>query len=99
MRDKDIQINSWINFACDDLKAAEISVDKGIANIVCFHSQQSVEKCLKALYLYHFDTIPKTHDLEAIVNKLMEKETKISEHTEQIRYLNKFYIPTRYPDA
>lgn len=47
----------------------------------------------------HFNTVPKTHDLEAIFNRLKDKVLAISELEEKIRFLNKFYVPTRYPDA
>lgn len=92
-------IRRWLNFAKEDLRAAEVSINENLHNIVCFHSQQAAEKSIKALYLYYFDTIPKTHDLEAILNKLKEKSAKLSKFEEEFRFLNKFYVPTRYPDA
>lgn len=96
---KDKQINIWLRFAQDDLKAAEISLDGRLPSIVCFHSQQAVEKCLKALYLRFFATVPKTHNLEVIFTRLKKILPEISKFEEKIRYLNKFYVPTRYPDA
>jgi HEPN domain-containing protein len=70
-----------------------------LPNIVCFHSQQAVEKSLKALYLHYFATVPKTHNIEVVFTKLKKKIPEISKFEEKIRYLNKFYVPTRYPDA
>jgi HEPN domain-containing protein len=41
---------SWLDFAHRDLEAAKILVDNEyVSNVVLFHSQQCVEKCLKAL--------------------------------------------------
>lgn len=99
MQVKKEQIKRWLDFAAEDLKAAEISLAENLPNIVCFHSQQAVEKSLKALYLSCFATTPKTHDLEVIFTKLREKVAGLSGFEEKIRYLNKFYVPTRYPDA
>lgn len=99
MKANEKQIKYWLNFAREDLKAAMISLDANLPNIVCFHSQQAVEKTLKAFYLFYFDSVPKTHDLEAIANKLKKKEQEVLQFEEKIRYLNKFYVPTRYPDA
>ncbi|MCX7017993.1 MAG: HEPN domain-containing protein [Candidatus Sumerlaeota bacterium] len=40
----------WLEFARQDLQMAELALNEGIYNQVCFHSQQYVEKCLKALF-------------------------------------------------
>jgi len=34
----------WLQFAADDLKSANVLLAEGLYNIVCFHSQQAVEK-------------------------------------------------------
>jgi HEPN domain-containing protein len=40
----------WLEFAEIDLKAARTLLKEGsLSPVVCFHAQQSVEKCLKAL--------------------------------------------------
>jgi hypothetical protein len=41
----------WIAKADEDLAAAErlLAIDDSLASVVCFHSQQAVEKLLKAL--------------------------------------------------
>ena len=44
MRDSD----RWLAFAKDDLRIAELAMSEGIYNQVCFHSEQCVEKVLKA---------------------------------------------------
>ena len=41
---------TWLEFAHRDLEAAKLLVgNEYLANVVLFHSQQCVEKCLKAL--------------------------------------------------
>jgi len=39
----------WMEFARQDLLMAELALNEGIFNRVCFHSQQCVEKCIKVL--------------------------------------------------
>ena len=39
----------WLRYAADDLRAAEITIEKQIYTIVCFHSQQCMEKGMKAV--------------------------------------------------
>jgi HEPN domain-containing protein len=41
---------AWLDFAHRDLEAAKLLVDhEYVSNAVLFHSQQCLEKCLKAL--------------------------------------------------
>ena len=41
---------AWVDFAHRDLEAARLLADNEyVSNAVLFHSQQCVEKCLKAL--------------------------------------------------
>lgn len=42
----------WLACARDDLRAAELLAEHGIAQLSCFHSEQAVEKALMALRLY-----------------------------------------------
>ena len=54
----------WLEFAEIDLKAAKALFQEGsLSSVVCFHAQQSVEKCLKALIESTGLNPPKSHDL------------------------------------
>ena len=54
----------WLEFAEIDLKAAKTLLEEGsLSSVVCFHAQQSVEKCLKALVESSGLNPPKSHDL------------------------------------
>lgn len=66
--------------------------------MVCFHSQQAVEKLFKAYIAAHSLEIPKTHNLirlQAICEDLAGEKFDID--TEQIIFLNDVYIDSRYP--
>jgi len=84
----------WLRFAQEDLRMAELALPDGIYNQVCFHAQQCAEKAIKGLLAFQGVAPPRTHriaDLLSLVkNDLFDVEVQL---------LDRFYIPTRYPDA
>jgi HEPN domain-containing protein len=88
----------WLNHAIDDLDSAEVLLEAKISNMVCFHSQQAVEKLFKAYIASHSNEIPKIHNLirlQAICEDLAGEEFSIND--EEIIFLNDVYIDSRYP--
>ncbi len=74
---------AWLEFADRDLEASKkLANHEYLANIVIFHSQQCVEKCLKAILEEHNQDFPKIHG----VTKLYELDL-----------VDNVYIDTRYP--
>jgi HEPN domain-containing protein len=55
--------NPWLDYAWEDLQAAEVLYNQGIYRLSSFHAQQSVEKLLKGLLWDRRVNPPKTHDL------------------------------------
>lgn len=87
----------WIQFAREDLRMAELALEEEIFNQACFHSQQSAEKSLKGLISHQKKTPPRTHlmsDLLRLLNPNPFAAIRV-----EILLLDRFYIPTRYPDA
>ena len=89
--------NRWLEFEHEDLKMAKLAFEEEIYNQVCFHSQQAVEKALKYLIQKNGKVPPKTHKLIDLIQNLNNK--KFSELKEKMMLLDRFYIPTRYPDT
>jgi HEPN domain-containing protein len=60
----------WLGFAEMDLSSAEFLTGKRPLplEIICFHCQQSAEKCLKGLLVINTIQPPKTHDLRELYN-------------------------------
>jgi HEPN domain-containing protein len=60
-----------------------------------FHYQQSAEKFLKAFLLYHDEDLPKTHNIEF----LLEKAKKFDSHLAEIDpgNLTDYGVEARYP--
>jgi HEPN domain-containing protein len=85
----------WLEFAEIDLKAAKTLLGEGsLSPVVCFHAQQSVEKCLKALIESRGLNPPKSHDL-LMLHGQVEDVIKLDEDT--LAKLNQVYIDSRYP--
>ena len=85
----------WLLFAEIDLKAASALLkEDSLSPVVCFHAQQSVEKCLKALIESKGLNPPKSHDLIMLYGYI-EDMVKLEEDT--LAKLNQIYIDARYP--
>jgi HEPN domain-containing protein len=88
---------SWLRFAREDIRMADLAMPEGLYNQVCFHSQQCVEKALKAWLTQKDENLPRTHRMADLLN-LMPKSL-LGEMADRLLLLDQFYIPTRYPDA
>jgi HEPN domain-containing protein len=90
----------WLAFAREDLRIAELALQETIFNQTCFHAQQCVEKCLKALIAAAGELLPRTHLLSDLLGHLpLASRSSLAPLEEQVLSLDQFYIPTRYPDA
>ncbi len=89
--------NRWIYFAHEDLQMAELALKEKLYNQACFHSQQCVEKLLKGLIQFKGNVHPQTHRLTDLLFSLPDET--LGALRNEIMLLDRFYIPTRYPDA
>jgi HEPN domain-containing protein/predicted nucleotidyltransferase len=87
----------WLRFAREDLHMAELAMRADILNRVCYPSQQSAEKAIKALLLHQVQVVLRTHRLGDLL-PLLSPNPFVDIHLE-VQLLDRFYIPTRYPDA
>ena len=65
----------------------------------CFQSQQAAEKCLKAFLYNRGYTSIITHSLKELVMEAEKREQLFSKIKSGAKYLDMFYIPTRYPNG
>jgi len=89
---------NWFEFARTDLHVAELALDAGLFNQVCFHAHQAVEKLLKGFILSRGKRVPRTHSLLDL-GRLAQELGFPQELRGKIRILDGYYLPTRYPDA
>lgn len=90
----------WLRTAEEDLRAAETLLNAGLFAQACFYAQQSGEKAVKALW-YLIDADPWGHSIQRLVMDFPQKQQlpDLAQWIEQAAFLDKFYIPTRYPNG
>lgn len=90
-------VKEWVKMSQYDLKTAEVMLETGRYLYVAFMCQQSIEKMLKAVYIYKKNQLPpRTHNLAYLTDIL---ELNLEEKDKALLYqLNQFYIESRYPD-
>ena len=87
----------WLKKAVRDLKASELLLQEGLYEESTFHSQQAVEKALKALLLAVGILPPRTHSIERLLNMLEEKVDVSWAYEMHLPALTYYAIEVRYP--
>lgn len=93
------KVDEWLFFAETDLKSAKILLAEDVYFEVGFHAQQVVEKCLKAVLVSTGQRVPKIHSLPALLEKVSSTNNNFSSFEEAVKFLDPFYVSTRYPDV
>jgi HEPN domain-containing protein len=87
----------WLEYAEADLKCCENNIgDEFLTNIVAFHSQQTVEKCFKAIIEENGLKLERVHNLFKLYSKI-ETEINFEIDIEKLELLDKVYTTSRYP--
>lgn len=89
----------WLFLAESDLKTAKAALDNDITNTTCFHAHQAAEKSLKAVLISLGAETPRVHDLLFLLEQTRTHKPELSRLSSACKFLNKFYISTRYPDV
>ncbi|MCK6539330.1 MAG: HEPN domain-containing protein [Anaerolineales bacterium] len=90
----------WWLTAQDDLEAAKALHEAQKFSHACFLSQQSAEKAVKALW-FAIDSDPWGHSIQKLVMQFPQQDmlNDVQNWILQAAYLDKYYIPTRYPNG
>lgn len=89
----------WLARAEDDLSFAQLGFREKYFSQVCFLSQQVVEKAFKAFLIAKGRSYPRLHKVVELANLCVELEKDLDLLKTDLKLLDEFYIPTRYPDA
>ena len=100
LSEKRHQAERWLHTAREDLKAAEVLLTAGIFAQSCFCAQQAGEKAVKALWRL-VDADPCGYSVKKLLLDFPRKAQikDLEALTERAALLDKFYIPTRYPNG
>lgn len=96
---KALLVRQWLRKAEKDLAASEtlLGTAPSLAHIVCFHAQQAVEKCLKALLTWHQVEFPKTHAIEQLLDLLGAVDAETAARLSPAIVLTPYAVDLRYP--
>ena len=92
-------VKQWIEKAEEDFRTADYLLtlkEDCPLNSVCFHSQQCVEKYIKALLIYFSIQFPKSHDVIELLN-LVPKKHRPDLSIYDLAITNRYAVDTRYP--
>jgi HEPN domain-containing protein len=93
-------VKEWISKAEGDFRTAgrEIQVrDEPNFDAVCYHSQQCIEKLMKALLIDNRVVPPRTHDLVQLDQLLRLVANTWAWPVEELRFLTRAAVEFRYP--
>ena len=89
----------WLEQADEDLRWTQHLLEAGAYYLACFLSQQVGEKALKALLYSLGEEYLIGHSVEQLCRSVSAHLPELGDHCESWKYLDNFYISTRYPDA
>jgi HEPN domain-containing protein len=91
----------WTEKAEGDYKvaASQWHTEDPVYDAICFHSQQCIEKYLKAWLVEQDVDFPKTHDLEALAKLCKPSLPELASLLDGLRFLTSFAVEIRYPGA
>jgi len=96
------EVKNWLEKASNDFKTIEKLMEGSeediVTDSVCFHSEQFVEKSLKAFLINHEIDFKKNHDLVYLVELCSEIDKDFQELTDLAKKLTFYAVEIRYPD-
>ena len=91
------QAEHWLDKAEEDLILVEEIIDNEyLTNMVAFHSQQAIEKSIKAVLEEKENHVPRIHNIITLKGKI-ENYIELAVDQEIFDQINELYIDSRYP--
>ena len=99
MKNPESEAGRWFEQAKYDLKTARWNLEGGLFAPACFWAQQSAEKAIKAFLYSKGERIIIGHSVAELLEKAKGYEKKLKTLIPFGIILDRFYIPTRYPNG
>jgi HEPN domain-containing protein len=92
------EVDRWLQYARDDLRAAEVLREHGgVPRTACFHAQQAAEKAIEGASIFLRVGFRKTHDLELLAG-LLPEDWQLAQDPAALSGLSDWAVGPRYPD-
>lgn len=91
------EASTWLRFADESLRTAELCLDSGLLNPCLQNAQQAVEKALKAALAGAGIAPRKTHGVAALRDALHRATGRAPLDADEADLLDSVYLPSKYP--
>ena len=92
-------VRQWLAKADEDLAVAKLVLSETVTyfSSVGFHAQQAAEKYLKALLVDRQVEFPKTHDLDRLIDLVVDVDAVLAASLRCAAVLTPYGVQARYP--
>jgi len=95
--DNQFRFAVWLAQATHDIHAAKQSMENGYYEWACFQAEQSAEKALKSVIVFHGKSAPKLHRLGVLIGIMKSVDPKFRGIHIDIADLQSYTFTARYP--
>ena len=99
MKDPQRRGERWLTQAEHDLEVANYDLQGGFYAAACFRAQQTAEKALKAFLIATAERVVLGHSVLELIQRCETYEVSFAPLRSKAGKLDRFYLPTRYPDS
>jgi HEPN domain-containing protein len=99
MKEPNREAGRWLRQAEYDLRSARHSSEGDFHAAACFQAQQAVEKALKAYLYAQGERLVLGHSVAELCARCARVDERFSALARDVAVLDRFYIPTRYPNG
>jgi HEPN domain-containing protein len=97
--DERVEAHRWLSQSKRDLDDARYNAEGGRYNLACFLAQQAAEKALKAFLFSKGAESVRGHSVAELCTDAADFDAEFLEIKKRAAPLDKYYIPTRYPNG
>ncbi len=89
---------AYLKLADRDIKALDLLIrsEEIDDETIGFHAQQAAEKCLKAVLALHIIPFRKTHDLQELMDLMIDNGKSLPPNADKLEVLNPYAVLLRY---